>query len=306
MPLIKMERDMRKTMNECQPTDYDSRVKRAIRFIEKKLDQPLSLKEVAVAAAISPHHFHRMFVDAVGMTVWRYIQGRRFKRACYQLAFHHDKSVTEVALDAQYSTPEAFSKAFKKAFGVSPTQFRRNPDFLFLSGSISTYKQRNQTMEVDIVNFKRTAIAVKEHNGPVDRLHETLQQFVAWRKASGPSPMVSRTFNIYYDDPELVAANNFRMDIGAELRATLKPNDFGIVKKAIPDLMCAVFRHHGSWDRLGSAMRQFYSGWLPESEYAAGDFPMFVHRINLHPQVAEADLLTDIYLPVKGPSAQQY
>lgn len=288
-------------MKYSNTTDHDRRIERALAFIEMNLENTFNLDEVAGAAAVSRHHFHRLFAESVGMTVGRYIQGKRFKRACYQLAFHHDKSITEVAFDAQYSTPEAFSKAFRRTFGVSPTRFRQNADFSFLSGSISTRNQDMQTMEIDIVHFKRTTIAAKEHKGPADRLHETLQQFVAWRKESGPSPKVSRTFNIYYDDPELVAADSFQLDVGAEIRTSLKPNDCGVVKKVIPDLRCAVSRHHGSWDTLGGSMRRLNSEWLPESGYVAGDFPMFVHRVNLYPQVAEADLLTDIYLPVKKP-----
>lgn len=153
-------------------------------------------------------------------------------------------------------------------------------------------------MEVNIVNFEATNLAVLAHKGPMNQVYATLQQFVAWRKQYGPKPGKSRTFNIYYDDPELVAAENYRMDVCAELLSTLKPNDFGVVKKAIPDLLCAKLRHHGSWNGLGTSMRDLYSRWLPSSHYVAGPFPMFVERVNLFPEVAESDLVTDIYLPV--------
>ena len=154
-------------------------------------------------------------------------------------------------------------------------------------------------MTVKIKNFTKTVIACKEHHGPIEKVHETLRAFVAWRKKNGPSPKVSRTFNIYYDDPELVAAKNYRMDVGAEIRSTIKENDHDIVRKVIPDLKCAVLRHQGSWDGLGRSMRYLYSGWLPNSGHQTGTFPMFVERVNLYPEVAETDLITDIYLPLK-------
>lgn len=278
--------------------NHDSKIERALLFIENNLDRPLNLDKVAAEAAISRHHFHRLFSACVGMPVGRYIREKRFKRACFQLAFHHDKPVTDIAFDAQYATPEAFSKAFAKSTGTSPRQFRENPDFSVWSHPTFQKDNGDQSMEVDIVSFEQTHLAILEHKGPLNQVSETLQKFVAWRKKFGPSPRVSRTFNIYYDDPELVAAQNYRMDVGAELLSTLKPNDFGIVKKTIPDLTCARLRCLGSWDLLGPAMRQFYSHWLPKSDFMPDSFPMFVHRVNLFPEVPEHELITDIYLPV--------
>ncbi len=277
---------------------HDSRIERAVAFIENNLDRPMDVDQLAAVAAMSRHHFQRCFKRHVGASVSHYVQGKRFKRACYQLAFHRDKPITDVAFDAQYATPEAFSKAFTKSFSVSPRQFRLKPNFSFWSEKETNSYQREQTMDVDIVNFEATELAVLEHQGPLSRVNETLQKFVAWRKNFGPSPSVSRTFNIYYDDPELVATKSYRMDVGAELLSTLKPNDTGIVRKTIPNLMCAKLRHHGSWNSLGASMRQLYANWLPGSQYSAGPFPMFVHRVNLFPNVLESELVTDIYLPV--------
>lgn len=285
-------------MADQKHPSLDSRIERTIAFIDNNLEQPLSVEQLAAVAAMSRHHFQRVFARSLSISVGNYVRVRRFRRACYQLAFHRDKPITEIALDAQYSTPEAFAKAFAKFMGVSPRRFRQNPDFSFWSERLPNREKRKQTMNVDIVNFEAVNLAVLEHKGPMDRVYETLQRFIEWRKAFGPSPSTSRTFNIYYDDPELVTAENYRMDVGAELRSALKPNDFGIQKKTIPNLLCARLRHHGSWNSLGISMRDLYSNWLPASPYAAGEFPMFVQRVNLFPEVAETDLVTDIYLPI--------
>lgn len=291
-----------KKVSHSKKSEHDSKIERALAFIETNLDRTITLNEVAGVASLSRNHFHRVFTETVGITVGKYIQRRRFKRACYQLAFHRDITVTEVAFEAQYATPESFTKSFKKELGITPKAFRHHPNFSAWSGDSLYCDKGNQSMTIEITNFKKTTIAAKQHNGPIRKIGETLRQFIEWRKKHGPSPDVSRTFNIYYDDPELVAAENYRMDVGAELLSTLKPNDFGVVKTAIPDHLCAKMRHHGSWDGLGSAMRHLYSEWLPASQYEVGSFPMFVHRINLHPQVLEADLKSDIYLPIRAKS----
>ncbi len=279
-------------------SSHDNRIERTLAFINSNLDRPLNIDQLAAVAAMSRHHFQRSFKASEGTSVARYVQKKRLKRACFQLAFHQYKPVTEIAFDAQYGSPEAFSKAFAKSFGVSPRQFRLSPNFSFWSEHESNCHQKEQAMNIDIVNFEAINLAVLEHRGPLNRVHITLQQFVAWRKELGPSPKTSRTFNIYYDDPELIAAQNYRMDVGAELFSTLKPNDFGVVKKTIPDLLCAKLRQFGSWNGLGTSMRHLCADWLPASQYEADAFPIFVQRINLYPDVPESDLITDIYLPI--------
>ena len=286
-------------MHSNKKPGHDSRIERALQYIESNLENSLTLEQVAAAAAVSRYHFHRVFADNVGYTVGDYIRLQRMKRAAFQLAFHGEKPITEIAFDACYSTPEAFSKAFRKATGLSPTAFRRRPDFSLWSREIHNQPTREyRDMTVEIRKFEETAVAVLEHKGPMAQIQNTLRQFIAWRKENGPSPSRSRTFNIYYDDPEMVAAKDYRMDIGAEIRSSLKPNDYGIVRKVIPDLECAVLRHHGSWDDLGAAMRYLYADWLPACGRELDDFPMFVERVNLYPETVEADLITDIYLPL--------
>ena len=76
-------------------------------------------------------------------------------------------------------------------------------------------------------------------------------------------------------------------------------NAFGVVNSTIPGGRCAVLRHHGSHSALTELARSLYSEWLPASGEELRDFPLFFHYHNFVHEVAEHELLTDIYLPLK-------
>jgi AraC family transcriptional regulator len=71
--------------------------------------------------------FHRLFRTVVEETPGAMRRGLLLERAAYQLA-HTEMSVTDVALDANYGSLEAFTRAFRKAFRTSPSLYRRMRD----------------------------------------------------------------------------------------------------------------------------------------------------------------------------------
>ncbi|HZX30958.1 MAG TPA: GyrI-like domain-containing protein, partial [Rhodocyclaceae bacterium] len=160
--------------------------------------------------------------------------------------------------------------------------------------------ERNQTVQVDIVNFETTRVAVLEHRGPAERVNDSVAQFIAWRKESGLSPRQgSRSFGIAYDNPDTTEPAQFRFDIGGEVTAEVPPNPQGVVTKAIPGGRCARVRHHGSHSRIGESIYPLYRNWLPDSGEELRDFPLYFHYLNLMPDTPESELMTDIYLPLK-------
>src|ERR1044072_5010384 len=105
------------------------RFRRVLEYIDSHLDGDLSLTVLAEVAAWSPYHFYRRFSALTGLPVHRYVQLSRFKRAAWRAAFRPMVSLTDVALDAGYESPEAFSRAFRQRLGQSPAAFREAPDW---------------------------------------------------------------------------------------------------------------------------------------------------------------------------------
>ena len=107
---------------ETGPTVRE-RIEAAQRLLESRLDDDLSLDEVAREAHFSPFHFHRLFRGLTGETVRGYVRRLRLERAAHRLVQGEDE-ILGVALDAGYGSHEAFTRAFREHFGTAPSVFR--------------------------------------------------------------------------------------------------------------------------------------------------------------------------------------
>ncbi|MEK1939986.1 MAG: AraC family transcriptional regulator, partial [Pseudomonas sp.] len=108
---------------------YTQRFNAVLAYIEANLDGDLSVKALSQVASFSAFHFHRQFSAFVGVTVSRYVQLMRLRRAAHRLVARADYSVLSAALDAGFESPEAFSRAFRRAFGLSPSAFKKAPNW---------------------------------------------------------------------------------------------------------------------------------------------------------------------------------
>jgi AraC-like DNA-binding protein/uncharacterized damage-inducible protein DinB len=96
-------------------------------IVANSLDTPAKTQDLARQAYQSRTQFHRLFRTVVEETPGAMRRRLLLERAAYQLAYT-GMSVTDVALDANYSSLEAFTRAFRKAFRTSPSLYRRMRD----------------------------------------------------------------------------------------------------------------------------------------------------------------------------------
>jgi AraC family transcriptional regulator len=98
-------------------------VKQAIWIIERHLDDHLSLTELAAACRVSAWHLSHAFAESANMPLSAYVRGRRLSRAAERLA-GGAPDILQIALESGYRSHEAFSRSFKKQFGVTPSKVR--------------------------------------------------------------------------------------------------------------------------------------------------------------------------------------
>ena len=111
---------------------YLENVQRAIDFIESNLDSDLSLSQISTEADMSQWHFQRIFKALTNETLKGYIRSRRFSVAMDELV-NTQSNILTIALKAGFETQESFTRAFKKHFNMTPSEFRkRNNRKLFL------------------------------------------------------------------------------------------------------------------------------------------------------------------------------
>jgi AraC-like DNA-binding protein len=107
--------------------DIQDTADRLSAIVTNSLDAPAKTRDLARQAYQSRTQFHRVFRTVVEETPGAMRRRLLLERAAYQLA-HTEISVTEVALDANYGSLEAFTRAFRKAFRISPSRYRRMRD----------------------------------------------------------------------------------------------------------------------------------------------------------------------------------
>jgi len=287
--------------------NYQDRMRRVLDHIDRHLDGDLDLDTVSAVAAFSKFHFHRQFSATFGLSVHRYVQLARMKRASHQLAYMDALDVTEIAIDAGYEAPDAFARAFRQRFGQSPSSFRKSPDwepwlaaFGPLDNARSKLMQKTFTTDdVTIRDVQPTKVAIMEHRGSPETLGDTIRRFIAWRRAAGLHPRTNPTFTVWHSEGRPAQQDEYSIDLCVGTDQPIEANDEAIKAGEIPGGRCAVLRVVGYTDNLEPAALYLYRDWLPASGEEARDFPIYCQRLSFFPEVPEHEAVAELFLPLK-------
>ena len=94
--------------------------------IKSKDSDELSLEKSAQTLGYSPFHFSKKFREVSGMAFRDYLRYRRLAFALKEIR-NTKRSILDIALEYGFSSHEAFTRAFKEAYSVSPKNYRKNP-----------------------------------------------------------------------------------------------------------------------------------------------------------------------------------
>ncbi|GEM45385.1 helix-turn-helix transcriptional regulator [Deinococcus cellulosilyticus] len=104
-------------------SSFQNRVEVLLRLLSSDLGQDRKVSELAKAVQATPEHSIRLFEQSYQETPKEFRKRLTLERAAYMLS-RTDQSITSIALDAGYGSLEAFTRAFRKAFQVTPTAYR--------------------------------------------------------------------------------------------------------------------------------------------------------------------------------------
>lgn len=126
--LLMLMRHFVLTDNETAPiSSKDTEILLATRYIYKNFRQHITLEEVSHIASLSPTYFCKKFKQTTGMGFKEYLNNVRLKHAQTAL-LTTDRTITEIALEYGFNDSNYFKDLFKKVYGKSPREFRKNPD----------------------------------------------------------------------------------------------------------------------------------------------------------------------------------
>lgn len=97
-------------------------------LLERRLEESISIIQIAEALALSESHLRKRFKILTGISLGSYLVHYKLNRAV-KLLVHSDDSLTQIALDCGYESLAAFSRSFKKQLGSSPSTYRKTARF---------------------------------------------------------------------------------------------------------------------------------------------------------------------------------
>lgn len=154
------------TLIEELPEHWKSRFEKAIYMLYKSSEQSpaLAWEEIAVACAISPHHFHRVFRAVFNEAPGQYLRRLRLQTVVEKLVYSSDR-ITDIAVESGFSSSQALAKALKRELNTSAKAIRKLRDSKDFDDLAEFYKklghptaQSHQTMESQIAEKLKTEL----------------------------------------------------------------------------------------------------------------------------------------------------
>ena len=119
-----------------------ARLRRVKEFVHAKLEDELSLRELAQSVGLSTAHFSEMFRKSMGETPHRFVLRLRVERAKEMLRVAESR-VLDVAIACGFKTQQHFARVFRQLCGTSPTEYRREFQGYVLPSASETYFQEH-------------------------------------------------------------------------------------------------------------------------------------------------------------------
>ena len=297
-------------MVQSKPLTYCQRIEIVLNKLAEQFHEEIRLSDMASAACLSPFHFHRIFKALVGATPAEVLQSFRLERAAYLLA-KDQKKITDVAIDCGYQSPEAFSRVFKSAFGVSPKQYQKsdsppkiqkrlltvayNPG----TGLVNFYPMETiSAMKYEVIVKPEISYAFVEHTGAYMELRSAFDALVAWCEKSQINWKAEQIFSLSYDNPQKIHQDLLRSEACISLMEEYPVS--GLVKLGTrSEQNYAVYLHKGHYKYMQDVYQQFLQFLTVKEELEIDDAPFMENYLNDPYQTPETEWLTELCIPVQ-------
>ena len=292
-------------MDSAKPDPIDPFIA-LVAWIEQQLDEPLTLERIAARAGLSPYHFSRLFTARMGRSVMAHVRGRRLVRGARRLCDEPDLKLVDLAFDCGFESQEAFTRAFKRVFGVSPGRFRSG----FAVEPIEGQFPMNAPTEpiLPVVRLPaRVTLPAFHVAGPSRRFDEASKSEIPqlWSALIGALPLEGQTpswatYGVVSSVDTSDGCFQYMAGVGVEPDCVPPP---GFATMRIPAATYAVFRItlNGSalHPQVKQAMASIWGELVPASGLKVVDGPDFeLYDGRFDPQ--KAGSVIDFHVPVEA------
>ncbi|MBL3658450.1 AraC family transcriptional regulator [Fulvivirga sediminis] len=274
-----------------QINQHLSRLAKALQFIDDHLSETLTLDEMAAQVCYSPFHFHRIFKALTQEPFLAYVKRRRMEKAAALLMRSHT-SITGIAYEVGFADNAAFSKAFKKHYGVSPSQFREaSPDRYAkmdhskigqepLSFEAYLYRMEEQlkwfinAADIRLLDREKELLAYVSHIGDCNNIGDSFSKLLSWADKRNVLDFPStKLMLIYHDSLKITPEENARFSAAITLNEEIE-QEGEVLKMDFEGGKCVAAKVELVVDELEKVWTSMFM-WLNANEYQVAERPCF-------------------------------
>jgi len=276
---------------------YYQRFNEVLKHIHFHLDEKLDLDKLASIALVSKHHFHRLIKAYLGEPLGTYINRIKVETGA-KLLKYSDNSISEIAYKIGYETPTSFNKSFKKQFGVSPSEFRKNPNHSF-----EIIKNSIKKLTFDLTQETKTIqpilVLSNQSKGLIDMIDKTevWEDLMKFGKQNHLLDPQTNLYGITWDDPSITSKQYIRYDACISIEKEIKHSRFVIKEIGGGKYMCFTFK--GDYKYLGDVYDQIFREYILSKKVSLREEVLFDQYLNDINATASDELLTVIYIPIQ-------
>lgn len=290
--------------------NYRKSLEQAVIYIENHLGFNIKVEDVAKAAGYSYYHLNRQFTAILGESIGSYIKKRRLADASKKLLYS-DLKIIDIAIEYGFDSPEAFSRAFKAIYKVSPQSYRQNRLDIFIGGKerldtgLLDHLVRNVTVHPRIVELPEIRVAgirgettlrdnhLRELWDRTNSLYKQIPNRIPGGRSLGICEACAEN-TLYTMNDDIL----FTEVAGTEV-SSFDGLTEPFVQKIIPGGRYAVFTHRGTLRMLPQTFDYIWGTWFLTTKEELDwreDFELYDERFlgYDHP-----DSEVDLYIPVR-------
>lgn len=266
---------------------------RITNYIQEHLFEEFKIDELVQMSQLSKYHFREVFKKVTGENIAGYIQRLRIEQIA-NLLLSTEMTLDQIAKQTNYQTKNSLSKAFKKHFGISTTEYKKQKKQSLPNTNIFDFTYEIKSVHNLHVLYVEVGSAYKNKSS----YRAKWSQVFNYMNALGVEKDRLRLISVSLDDPLITSINQCRFYIGAII-----PNHLTVGSKykkmQLPDGKYAVFKHIEHLSNLHITYREIYETWLPQSGYYANGTISFEIYLNSPLKDDLLELITEIYIPIK-------
>ncbi|GMQ55914.1 AraC family transcriptional regulator [Vallitalea sediminicola] len=277
---------------------------KSINTIEETIENNILIPELAKQYGFSSYYYSRLFKGITGFSPKSYITGRKLTLSTSDVILNEMK-IIDIAFKYGFGSHEAYTRAFQKMFGLSPSEVRKNKTYPMDRGMKKLTPARIQQMDHLVKSTPELIVKddIKLVGIPFyydiqfnNNLSEPWGHLMSHLGVIKNKVEPQRFYQLQYWFPEQDTESIY-FYIAVEV-SDFEDIPIQLTEKVISKHKYLKFQHKGLANQVGYTYKYIYNEYLPETDYQLPYLFNFEYYGKQHLGPYNADSISDIYIPV--------